>query len=85
MLKLRLFTAGLVLLLAAAGVNADVTLLAQAPRIGPHRAAIAARVAQLLSLSTDAVNIKATTTEGLGFVGRSEGLVEQATVLVGPA
>jgi 2-C-methyl-D-erythritol 4-phosphate cytidylyltransferase/2-C-methyl-D-erythritol 2,4-cyclodiphosphate synthase len=75
-------------MLAARGlrvVNADVTLLAQAPRIGPHRATIAARVAQLLSLSTDAVNIKATTTEGLGFVGRSEGLVAQATVLVGPA
>jgi 2-C-methyl-D-erythritol 4-phosphate cytidylyltransferase / 2-C-methyl-D-erythritol 2,4-cyclodiphosphate synthase len=66
-------------------VNADITLLAQAPRIGPHRAAIAARVAQLLALSADAVNIKATTTEGLGFVGRTEGLVAQATVLVGPA
>jgi 2-C-methyl-D-erythritol 4-phosphate cytidylyltransferase/2-C-methyl-D-erythritol 2,4-cyclodiphosphate synthase len=65
-------------------VNADVTLLAQAPRIGAHRAAIAGRVAELLSLSIDAVNIKATTTEGLGFVGRGEGLVAQATVLVGP-
>ncbi len=75
-------------MLAARGlrvVNADITLLAQAPRIGPHRVAIASRVAQLLALSTDAVNVKATTTEGLGFVGRSEGLVAQATVLVGPA
>jgi 2-C-methyl-D-erythritol 2,4-cyclodiphosphate synthase len=63
-------------------VNADISLLAQAPRIGPYRDAIRARVAALLQVEADAVNVKATTTEALGFVGRSEGLVAQATVLV---
>ena len=63
-------------------VNADLTLLAEAPRIGAHRAAICARVAGLLQLPPDAVNLKATTTERLGFVGRAEGLAAQATVLI---
>ena len=63
-------------------VNADLTLLAEAPRIGAHRAAICARVAALLQLPPDAVNLKATTTERLGFVGRAEGLAAQATVLI---
>jgi 2-C-methyl-D-erythritol 2,4-cyclodiphosphate synthase len=63
-------------------VNADLTLLAEAPRVGAHRAAICARVAALLALPADAVNLKATTTERLGFVGRSEGLAAQAVVLV---
>lgn len=58
-------------------VNADVTLLAETPRIGPHRAAMRARLATLLGVAEDAVNIKATTTEQLGFVGRREGLVAQ--------
>jgi 2-C-methyl-D-erythritol 2,4-cyclodiphosphate synthase len=63
-------------------VNADISLLAQAPRIGPYRDAIRARVAALLQVEPDAVNVKATTTEALGFVGRAEGLMAQATVLV---
>jgi 2-C-methyl-D-erythritol 2,4-cyclodiphosphate synthase len=63
-------------------VNADISLLAQAPRIGPHREAIRNRVAALLRLEPGAVNVKATTTEALGFVGRAEGLMAQATVLV---
>lgn len=66
-------------------VNADLTLLAQAPRIGAHRQAIRERVAQLLALPVDAVNLKATTTEHLGFVGRSEGLAAMATVLIDAA
>lgn len=71
--------------LAALGwrcVNADLTLLAEAPRIGAHRAAIQARVAGLLRVDGGAVNLKATTTEKLGFVGRAEGLAAQASVLI---
>ncbi len=62
--------------------NADLTLLAQAPRIAPHRAAIARQVAQLLGVSETRVNLKATTTEGLGFLGRSEGIAAHAAVLL---
>jgi 2-C-methyl-D-erythritol 2,4-cyclodiphosphate synthase len=63
-------------------VNADVTVLTQLPRIGPHREAMRARIAELLELSPADVNVKATTTEGLGFTGRLEGLAAQATVLI---
>jgi 2-C-methyl-D-erythritol 2,4-cyclodiphosphate synthase len=63
-------------------VNADLTLLAQAPKIGPWREAIRGNVARLLGLPPACVNIKATTTEHLGFVGRSEGLAAMATVLI---
>ena len=62
--------------------NADVTVLAQAPRVGPHREAMRARIAALLAISPERVNIKATTTEGLGFLGRAEGIAAQATVLL---
>ncbi len=65
-------------------VNADVTLLAQSPRLAPHRAAMCANLARLLGVPSDAVNLKATTTEHLGFVGREEGLLAQAIVLLGP-
>ncbi|HTP40380.1 MAG TPA: 2-C-methyl-D-erythritol 2,4-cyclodiphosphate synthase [Steroidobacteraceae bacterium] len=63
-------------------VNADLTLLAQLPRIAPFRAEIRHNVAQLLELPEDAVNLKATTPEYLGFVGREEGLAGMATVLI---
>jgi 2-C-methyl-D-erythritol 2,4-cyclodiphosphate synthase len=63
-------------------LNADLTLLAEAPKIGPWREAIRSNVARLLALPPACVNIKATTTEHLGFVGRSEGLVAMATVLI---
>jgi len=63
-------------------VNADLTLIAQAPRIAPHRAAIRSTVAALLALPEDCVNLKATTTEGLGFLGRAEGVAAQAVVLL---
>ena len=62
--------------------NADLTLLAEAPRIAAHRDAIRASVAGLLGLPADAVNLKATTTEKLGFLGRSEGLAAHAVVLI---
>ena len=62
--------------------NADVTLIAERPKVGPYRAAIRARIAELLEVSEQAVNVKATTTERLGFAGRAEGLAAQAVVLL---
>ena len=62
--------------------NADLTLLAESPRLGPHRDAMRAGIAQLLGVAPACVNIKATTTEGLGFLGRSEGIAAQAVVLL---
>jgi 2-C-methyl-D-erythritol 2,4-cyclodiphosphate synthase len=72
-------------LLADAGwrvVNADLTLLAEAPRINPLRAQIAASMARSLGVAPEQVNLKATTTEKLGFLGRAEGLAAQAVVLI---
>jgi 2-C-methyl-D-erythritol 2,4-cyclodiphosphate synthase len=63
-------------------INVDMTLLAEAPKLAPHRATIVARVAELLGIEADRVNLKATTTEKLGFLGRAEGLAAQATVLL---
>jgi 2-C-methyl-D-erythritol 2,4-cyclodiphosphate synthase len=63
-------------------VNADLTLLAEAPKIGPWRETIRRNVAGLLGLPPACVNLKATTTEHLGFVGRKEGLAAMATVLI---
>ena len=63
-------------------VNVDVTLLCEAPKIGPHRAAMAARIAELLGLSVERIGVKATTTEGLGFTGRREGIAALATATV---
>lgn len=61
-------------------VHCDVTLICERPKIGPHKAAMKARVAALLGLPPARVNIKATTTEKLGFTGRGEGLAAQAVV-----
>lgn len=72
-------------LLADAGwrvVNADLTLLAEAPRINPLRAQIVASMARSLGVAPQQVNLKATTTEKLGFLGRAEGLAAQAVVLI---
>jgi 2-C-methyl-D-erythritol 2,4-cyclodiphosphate synthase len=62
--------------------NCDLTLIAEAPRIGPHREAICATIASDLGVPRDRVNLKATTTEGLGAIGRGEGLAAQAVVLL---
>jgi 2-C-methyl-D-erythritol 4-phosphate cytidylyltransferase/2-C-methyl-D-erythritol 2,4-cyclodiphosphate synthase len=81
----RLFLRTVAAMVRAAGyglVNADVTVLAEAPRIAAHRDAMAANLAQDLDVAPELVNIKATTTERLGFVGRSEGLAAQAAVLL---
>jgi 2-C-methyl-D-erythritol 4-phosphate cytidylyltransferase/2-C-methyl-D-erythritol 2,4-cyclodiphosphate synthase len=63
-------------------VNADVTLICEAPRIKPHRQAMRARIAELLGVDVAQVSVKATTTEGLGFTGRREGLAAQAVACV---
>lgn len=61
-------------------INADVTLVAERPRLKPHRQAMRARVAELLELPLERVSVKATTTEGMGFTGREEGLAAEAVV-----
>ncbi len=65
--------------------NVDLTILCEAPRIGPHREAIRAVIAEILGIEVDRVGVKATTTEGLGFTGRREGIaaMASATVLLG--
>ena len=63
-------------------VHVDVTLICERPKIGPHRAAMVERLAQLLELPPARVSVKATTTEGLGFTGRREGLAAQAVATV---
>jgi 2-C-methyl-D-erythritol 4-phosphate cytidylyltransferase / 2-C-methyl-D-erythritol 2,4-cyclodiphosphate synthase len=65
-------------------INADVTVLAEAPRIAAHRAAMAMNLAADLGVPAQHINIKATTTERLGFIGRGEGLAALASVLLGP-
>jgi 2-C-methyl-D-erythritol 4-phosphate cytidylyltransferase/2-C-methyl-D-erythritol 2,4-cyclodiphosphate synthase len=60
----------------------DLTLICEAPRIGPHREAMRARIAALLALAPDQVSIKATTSERLGFTGRGEGIAAQAIATV---
>ncbi len=63
-------------------VNADITVMCEAPRLAPHVSAMRAVMADTLRLDTDAVSVKATTTEGLGFCGRREGIAATATVLL---
>jgi 2-C-methyl-D-erythritol 2,4-cyclodiphosphate synthase len=62
--------------------NADVTILSEAPKVSPIRDEMRRQIASLLEVSEDRVNVKATTTEKLGFLGRSEGLAAQAAVLL---
>lgn len=73
---------GLVKNLGWSVVNADMTILAQSPRMAPHINAMRSRLATLLEVEVDAVNVKASTTEGMGFVGRKEGLETHAVVLL---
>ena len=63
-------------------INLDVTLICEAPRIGPHRILMQQGIEQILGLSPGRVSVKATTTEGLGFAGRSEGIAAQAVASV---
>jgi 2-C-methyl-D-erythritol 4-phosphate cytidylyltransferase/2-C-methyl-D-erythritol 2,4-cyclodiphosphate synthase len=66
--------------------HVDCTIIAEEPKVGPHRSAMRARIAEIAGLTLDQVNIKATTTEGLGFTGRREGIAAQAvaSVRMGP-
>jgi 2-C-methyl-D-erythritol 2,4-cyclodiphosphate synthase len=63
-------------------VNADVCLIGERPKIGPHRDRMRERIAPLLGINPSELNVKATTTEKLGFTGRKEGLAAQAVVLI---
>lgn len=63
-------------------LHVDVTVICERPKVGPHRAAMVARIAELLKLSPDRVSVKATTTEQLGFTGRGEGIAAQATATI---
>ena len=75
------FLAHAATLVAQAGYrigNIDLTIICETPRIGPHRDAMRARLAEILATGIDAISVKATTTERLGFTGRSEGIAAQA-------
>jgi 2-C-methyl-D-erythritol 2,4-cyclodiphosphate synthase len=63
-------------------VNADCTVIAQSPKMAPYIEEMRARIAGLLEATVEQVNVKATTTEKLGFTGRSEGIAAQAVVLL---
>ncbi len=72
-------------LVAQAGgsiVHCDVTLICEAPKITPHREAMRARVAEILGLELSRISVKATTTEGMGFTGRREGIAAQAVATI---
>jgi 2-C-methyl-D-erythritol 2,4-cyclodiphosphate synthase len=63
-------------------VNADITIIAQAPKMAPHVAAMCVNIASDLQVTVEQINVKATTTEKLGFEGRKEGIAVQAIALV---
>ena len=63
-------------------VHCDVTIICEMPKVGPHREAMRARIAEILKLDVSRISVKATTTEGLGFEGRREGLAAQAIATV---
>ena len=63
-------------------VNVDATIIAQAPRMAPHILAMTRNIADDLEVALESVNVKATTTESLGFTGRGEGIAAQAVVLI---
>ena len=64
--------------------SCDITIICEAPKVKPHREAMRARTAELLGLPLDAVSVKATTTEGLGFTGRREGIAAEAIAVLVP-
>ncbi|MBF0168144.1 MAG: bifunctional 2-C-methyl-D-erythritol 4-phosphate cytidylyltransferase/2-C-methyl-D-erythritol 2,4-cyclodiphosphate synthase [Alphaproteobacteria bacterium] len=72
-------------LVAARGgriVNLDVTIICERPKVGPHRPAMIKRLAEILDIEEERISVKATTTEGLGFTGRQEGIAAQALAMV---
>jgi 2-C-methyl-D-erythritol 4-phosphate cytidylyltransferase / 2-C-methyl-D-erythritol 2,4-cyclodiphosphate synthase len=62
--------------------HVDVTIIAEEPKVGPHRSAIRTRIAEILAVKLEQVSVKATTTEGLGFTGRREGMAAQAVASI---
>jgi 2-C-methyl-D-erythritol 2,4-cyclodiphosphate synthase len=64
-------------------INADTTIVAQRPRLAAYLPAMQANLAQDLGVAVGQVNVKATTTEGMGFTGRGEGIAASAVVLLG--
>lgn len=64
-------------------INADMTVVAQTPKLSPYRDAMRERLSKLIFVDKTCMNIKATTTEGLGFAGRQEGIATYAVVLLG--
>lgn len=68
--------------LGARIVNVDVTLICEAPKIGPHRDNMRVGIAEILQVEIARISVKATTTEGLGFTGRGEGIAAQATAMI---
>jgi 2-C-methyl-D-erythritol 4-phosphate cytidylyltransferase/2-C-methyl-D-erythritol 2,4-cyclodiphosphate synthase len=80
-----LFLAHAAELVRAAGAiidHVDCTVVAEEPKLGPHRTAIRARIAEIVGLGIDQVSVKATTTDGLGFTGRREGIAAQAVASI---
>ena len=63
-------------------VNLDTTIMAQKPKISDHRSSIITRISQIMEIQPEHISIKATTTEGLGAIGRSEGIAATAIVLI---
>jgi len=81
----REILARVVEMLAAAGfavVNVDATVVAQVPRLGPHREKMEAAIAGVLGVAADRVNVKITSTDRLGFIGREEGIAALAVALI---
>jgi 2-C-methyl-D-erythritol 4-phosphate cytidylyltransferase/2-C-methyl-D-erythritol 2,4-cyclodiphosphate synthase len=76
------FAAGRVVARGGRIAHLDVSIVCEAPKIGPHRDAIRQRIAQIAGIDAARVGVKATTSEGLGFTGRSEGIVAYATATV---
>jgi len=76
------FAAGLVAERGGSIVNLDVTLICELPRVTPHREAMVARIAEILGIPAARVSVKATTTEGMGFTGRGDGIAAQAVAAV---
>lgn len=66
-------------------INVDATIIAEAPKINPHSAAMRLEIREVTGLPIDAISVKATTNEGLGFVGREEGIAAIAVVSITPA
>lgn len=84
-LDLLAHTVGLLREAGWAAATVDVTIVAEHVRVGPHREAMRGRLAEVLAVEVDRVSVKATTTDGLGFTGRGEGLAAHAVATIEPA